>query len=836
MYGYDGDSSINDSAEMRLHIAQQAQAAAADANSGMFACPYCDKQYLGKHARSIWRRHLQDKHSIPLSQQPRRTRWDGDANRPKNAEERRQRMLESKRRWARKKRMQDKRARIAGADRDSMEPSMEPSDDEDDEDADLPEENDKGSEEMSTSPLEGNASKPARGKAAPPALAAPAVTATAAPKAAPAKKRREPKPKGPQQIKFHHVTTTDMPAYGEHGAGGSTGPTVWTFADGKPTTGPQMGASAARMAERAAAAAAAATGNHQASVRILKREASAPAQKLQTASMLKQAPASPRRAFGEVDTNAANGRGLARSVSAADNFQATKGRPGAQMDPYGKLTPVNRFAQLHPTPPSATDDKTLGMAPLVTSHSSKATPKLGANIALLSPPSSQHTAQTSPTQLSGGVGGSEHMASKRMHATSGLSPTKKRVRVDGAGVFSLDHHKISPPGAERRMTEGAFEPPLRHMGVSPLQKRKSLQGDSASALNDSASPLREGRRLPPLVKTPMRPARLNNAPTPDNAMGLMTELGASSVRRKHAKTASTPQSSRMERLLGGSTSIGLTPFDAAKMSANYSVSRGGLLTRPSPLKREPDQFSSPQHLNLTQSLGLAPHSTMKGSSPAHGGIGSVGATPFINSFLNSTSPWTRDLWPDSVLRPSTYRTSASQRGSPSAGGSSATSRRMRSNDGYESAAGSQTRGAIDGDDDDEDDDDDGPATYLHETPSRPAKMRQAPLLGSPTSSQRSRRIETGGASGSSACKGDAHAADVGAALELQPIRFRPSQSPESARKPSSSGSKSQSQRQRFGTPSASFDGELLAGPEARPAGGAADATLSSSPPPSSPML
>ena len=74
----------------------------------VFQCPHCDKSYNGKHARSIWRRHLQDKHSIPLSLQPRRTRWDGDANRPKNAEERRERMLESKRRWARKKRLQDK--------------------------------------------------------------------------------------------------------------------------------------------------------------------------------------------------------------------------------------------------------------------------------------------------------------------------------------------------------------------------------------------------------------------------------------------------------------------------------------------------------------------------------------------------------------------------------------------------------------------------------------------------------------------------------------------------------------------------------------------------------
>ncbi|GAA5966173.1 hypothetical protein JCM21900_002985 [Sporobolomyces salmonicolor] len=69
-----------------------------------FKCPQCDKVYKGKHARSIWRRHLQDKHGIPLSQQPRRTRWDNDANRPKSEEERRARTLDSKRKWARKNR------------------------------------------------------------------------------------------------------------------------------------------------------------------------------------------------------------------------------------------------------------------------------------------------------------------------------------------------------------------------------------------------------------------------------------------------------------------------------------------------------------------------------------------------------------------------------------------------------------------------------------------------------------------------------------------------------------------------------------------------------------
>lgn len=45
-------------------------------NKLTFPCPYCDKKYSGKHARSIWRRHLQDKHEIPLALQPRKTRWD----------------------------------------------------------------------------------------------------------------------------------------------------------------------------------------------------------------------------------------------------------------------------------------------------------------------------------------------------------------------------------------------------------------------------------------------------------------------------------------------------------------------------------------------------------------------------------------------------------------------------------------------------------------------------------------------------------------------------------------------------------------------------------------
>jgi hypothetical protein len=42
----------------------------------MYTCRVCAKTYDGKNARSVARRHLQDKHGVPLSLQGRRSRWD----------------------------------------------------------------------------------------------------------------------------------------------------------------------------------------------------------------------------------------------------------------------------------------------------------------------------------------------------------------------------------------------------------------------------------------------------------------------------------------------------------------------------------------------------------------------------------------------------------------------------------------------------------------------------------------------------------------------------------------------------------------------------------------
>ena len=41
-----------------------------------YTCRCCRKTYTGKNARSVARRHLQDKHGVPLQLQERRSRWD----------------------------------------------------------------------------------------------------------------------------------------------------------------------------------------------------------------------------------------------------------------------------------------------------------------------------------------------------------------------------------------------------------------------------------------------------------------------------------------------------------------------------------------------------------------------------------------------------------------------------------------------------------------------------------------------------------------------------------------------------------------------------------------
>lgn len=741
--GFDEDIDTEDCSEdgmdLRLQIAHQAQnAAASEGPNSVFACPYCDKQYLGKHARSIWRRHLQDKHSIPLSQQPRRTRWDGDVNRPKNAEERRQRMLESKRRWARKKRMQDK-ARKGGD--EECESKYTPSDDDD-------VEIDTVTEDIKVS------------------------------KTVAIKKR-----KAPHQIKFHHMTTADISSFGDYnqGTGSNAAPTLWTTVNGQATTGPQMGASAARMMDRNMSTA---MSNTLSNGRSFKREASAPHVNKQAPFDMGTVP-SPRRALGQIDPNVPKGRRLARSVSVQDAMAGGKkdqaystAAPPFVLDGYAKTTPINRFAQLYPTPPSAGDDKTIP----VETHSAKGkrTPRFEGGMALLSPPASQHTQGSSPVLFS-----KDLSVPQKRHAKSILTPNSSRKHArstaGAANPFSLDQHKISPTSCHKT-SDTALEPPLSVSRLTGSAKKRidksgGIPDENLSEFIESASPVGKGApRLPPLVNTPLRTNLKNEPHSPDNAIGL---FGDSSSVRRNRSGVTTPTQSRMEKLMGGSMSIGLTPFEA-KMGAQYSVTRG-YMSRPSPMKRG-DQFSSPQNLNLTQSLGLAPHSTVKGSSSSVNGYGSVSATPFINSFLANNSPWTRDLWPESIMKTSTFRTSSIKRSRGHASSST-----KKHSDENESG----------------DDDDDTHGVLLTETPSRPAKMSGAKMLGSPTSSAQKRQWEhdSSRSRGSPSSSHRSHPSSRRQSqLEVQPISFKLSSPAQSETRTAASAN----------TPTASFDGELLA--------------------------
>ena len=680
-----------DDIETRLKVAQEAQdAAASEGPNGVFACPYCDKRYAGKHARSIWRRHLQDKHAIPLSQQPRRTRWDGDANRPKNAEERRQRMLESKRRWARKKRQAEKEGNKHMGEESQSE----------------------------VSPTFSNFQD--------------AHKASAQTKAT---KRRQSKPKGPQQIKFHNITQGEMPTFvdfgssssntqsGNTGGGGMLWPTATTNGFSGPTreTHVSMGSNRAKPASGSTLSSA--HNFHSQEAKVMN-----PHQ--QTFAMMTSV-TSPRKVLAQIDTNSRhNGRTVLHGNGLMKGPQLGSFSPQVATLDMSKTTPLNRYSQLYPTPPSAGDAKMdfeggghsmLDAGKMV----ARAAPSFEHNgMPLLSPPASNHTGESSPSYFNGNA---LNLASlgKRSSSSSVFAPVQSHAEAAGQrspanNPFSLDHHKISPTtGAPRRSLSDTLPAPpsasrlstvmdSSEHRLSPLQVR----GRADMGAKGNVSPLEKSRKLPPLVKTPLRPFKVEDKPTPSSALGFVAgggTAGSASLRKGRStggdawKALTTPTEEHSDRMLGGGAGLsGFTPFTIK--SAKFSSTRGMASVSRSRNESGADQFSSPQHLNLTQSLGLAPHSTGKGV----GGFGgSMHATPYIgSSFLSGTSPW-----PESIMRP-TFKTS--------------TGKRSRGGDG----ASENGQGSSVADDDEDEDDDGGAETFVHETPSRPAKHRRATLLGS----------------------------------------------------------------------------------------------------------
>ncbi|PWN34767.1 uncharacterized protein FA14DRAFT_178165 [Meira miltonrushii] len=740
--------------QAKLRIVQQAQQAASEGNTGIFSCPYCDKQYAGKHARSIWRRHLQDKHFIPLSQQPRRTRWDGNANRPKNAEERRERMLESKRRWARKRRLQDKAASGNGDVTGDASTN-----------AGSPEDGSKSDAETEAATGLANEEVMSRNS---PALEkqkfAMANTVMPNPKKRTMSGNGEKKPRGMQTLKFHHhMTTTSMPHYADNHNAPSSGAitAVW----------PAINGAKAHM-------------NGGASSRNFSKHASMPIIPPQSTTAMFSTVTSPRQPLAEVnrdsklrrlsfvDSNQIKSRSKKKGSNAGLKGQEEMIEAGGletQAHNYPmKSTPVNRYSTLYPTPPSVGDDRSL-VAQVFGGNGERIQ---NGNVAgLLSPPASQRTLESSPSFVSSATknGTYNGSISNRHSASSMLSPVSSSRRVHqspASNPFSLDRHKISPSTSNAQRTkDAALEAPASSSRLSsalgkdikieqnqdenrlsPLQTRVDLSHsgkDGYDVLNGS-SPVMKSRRLPPLVKTPLRSALLDGVPTPANGTSMaMPSLASASVQRitrgkaaANGLTGATPSLKGMsattptqhDRMMGSANILGLTPFDV-RNSSKYSATRSQLFSRASPLKRDAngkgnDQFSSPQHLNLTQSLGLAPHSTGKGTSL----LTSLTGTPFAgNTFMSMNSPW-----PDSILRPS-FRTSASKRGGAGFNGDDDEEGGM---DALDTPAAARLL-----DNSDEVDEDDG-QMGMQETPSRPDKNKRlaSSMLGSPTSASQQRSV------------------------------------------------------------------------------------------------
>ncbi|PWN95005.1 hypothetical protein FA09DRAFT_341478 [Tilletiopsis washingtonensis] len=658
----------------RLLIAQRAQeAASAEGSDGTFACPYCEKKYMGKHARSIWRRHLQDKHAIPLSQQPRRTRWDGDANRPKNAEERRQRMLESKRRWARKKRLMEK----AGQ--------------------------------------EGTPAAHAAALAALEREAREGSDASVNFDSSADDEFRSAKPDSRRDSKVKEETVADFPA------------DFWSFGSAS------MGSSASHDGIPNFAAPSPATMQRFLGASITMAPAP-PGFRLGAGGMPEHA----RPLSGTLHQGSPVRRGsYPRDGSSASAFPASHSLHGASTSRDGKTslplkTPDARHPQLYPTPPSQgdsergsssraeLDDRMLQMANGGVPSGRASPSRLGQRTLGLPSPPLSNIADSSPSYLVSRSGAPDQSQAALLHSTP-RSAARASIRHSGV---SLEQYKISPTqstmprslsgdamrsasGSQLAGVTGTDSNPFsldKHKISPAVETRRMAPGASSSGASISnPSPLGKIRRLPPLFGTPLRPlADVLDDDEPLLGISLASNSGESALRRAGPASASllTPLCE-----VGDDSGISFTPFQSSKLRSTAGASR--MFARPTPgrpTQRESDQFSSPQHLELTQSLGLAPHSVHRSSIASGsasgfgpfgfaGGATPLGATPFHGLGGLNGSPF-----PDSALRPMRY-------------GQSSSSAVL--------------------DEEDEDEDDEGAGSAPHDTPSRRgAAARRGLALGS----------------------------------------------------------------------------------------------------------
>ena len=627
------------------------------ADASAFPCTYCDKVYTGKHARSIWRRHLQDKHNIPLSAQPRRTRWDGDVNRPKNAEERRARMLESKRRWARKKRLQEKQAAQAGKSGGSNTPVPDGSDDEAGDDIDDGADADVSSMSMSFSRSgQGDESL----------------------SMAQAEAHRR------ASLKAEDASQWDNTFFASHDEAGrpakrqALAPTT-SYNIAGPSTAPAQ--FAGQLPAGSFAAQEIVSGSAMYSQSPMRRPG------LQLAPVSQPGPglpllANPNESFSSGSSDYSQ-PGSASFFN--DSFGGNMSNAGSDTANTSIDTPATTWPALPPLDGAA--DKAALARSVEAVAGTEGQPRVqkgdtrDAAIQLLA----LRSGSNSPTEdremslrrrdanedapwsstPSRGKAASEHTALTALSCSNAAETGRKNAGLDDVGLspspvsrtlasgaatvrampvttpgpanrtgenpFSLDKHKISPYDGRRKLSySGAPASPIAsptHLSFGGASMGKSLSSSSST----SNGPL--GVKLPPLVSTPIRSSTQGHAEA-DGAAGERIRLDAlppllgSASKKVGAPMMSTPFSkpmsglgySTLRRNGAGAMASGSNPHHALASSVRPSPSR----------HHSDDQFSSPQHLNLTESLGLAPHSISRTSSYASACYASsLGLTPSV---------------------------------------------------------------------------------------------------------------------------------------------------------------------------------------------------------------
>ncbi|CEH15745.1 hypothetical protein CBOM_04964 [Ceraceosorus bombacis] len=608
---FDNDAELDPETAAKLKVVQKAQEeASAVGATGEFACPYCDKSYNGKHARSIWRRHLQDKHAIPLSQQPRRTRWDGDANRPKNAEERRQRMLESKRKWARKKRLMEKHGQEGTPAQAAARAAMHHQHRWEPERPFFAAHNHGYAEPMMAHQDRLYASlPPTRGEhpgyhgATPigqplstshPPMPLQSLYSNAAPPDAAVFHSHHPAaphyihPPNPHGLELPSPATVDrifgLPQYERSAARQGTSQSssrqsLPLLTAGPPIFAPHEDIPAHRGSRHS-------KDLPQASpTRISHLRANAG----HLGELSSRAGSSLVTSPGRIVPGPFAGH---RQLGLSSGTAGSRQRPGEDRlaDPYpdAQRTSPESFK-------SEDEDKLLHRQ----QRSSSASQADGGKSDPLTPPDSHSLAA--------------HGASDTL-----ASPTSTRRTTDRGGASVL----IPPLGS----------------------------GTTDAAM---ASPMARERTLPPLIGTPRRSNGLKSSHDEDAPLLTMGFEGPSlldSLRRpgRHQGSLMTPLDYESREAGTKRTPFKFSSKDAGRSSSLFQVPQ--TIGRPTPARRvgqQSDQFSSPQHLDLTESLGLAPHSILRPSgSTSYGHFGNTGAitplegpTPVRNLGALAASPW-----------------------------------------------------------------------------------------------------------------------------------------------------------------------------------------------------